>query len=547
VTEVALPRLPQRTLHGTARAAAPEIAAVLLVAAVLWVLRTTATIPSIRDTLIFMGFDTERAMLIVALLMGLAAGTIAGAVGTGRLPAAILGIGATAATYAHTFIAQTTRDTTASANLGRLDPGGWLTTFLAIVAAGGLAGLAAGILASEARSAVADLAGQVRAAYRTRRPAAIHRARLAVVVTVVAAVLVAVPSMGAMLNYSADVLMRNGGQNVPLVPSGAGMVGIPGMGGQSTKPPTGRSSSPGTSGWSHGAPQGVALPPVTTTSGSRPWLAWRPSGSGQVLYVKLPAPWSAGTSPTANVAVYLPPGYGIGNRRYPVVYEAPWPITLFQNGANIQGTLDALITSGTIPASIFVFASSGGGPYVDNECINSADGRENFDDYLSRTLISYVDQNYRTIADRRARSLMGDSQGGYCAADLLVRHPDVFGQEITWSGYFMAAPLISISPSAVAPFGGNLALMRAYSPMLLTPRIPQALRGQLYFVIIGLPTQPIYGPQIQAFTAQLRYLGYPYTVISTPFGHSWNGVRDTLPAALMAIAAQEVRTGVFAH
>ncbi|MDQ6682720.1 MAG: esterase family protein, partial [Chloroflexota bacterium] len=384
MTELAVPRLSQRTLRGTARAAAPEIAAIVLVAAVLWLLRATATIPSIRDTLIFMGFDTERAMLIVALLMGLAAGAIAGAVGTGRLPAAILGIGATAATYAHTFIAQTTRDTNASANLGRLDPGGWLTTLLAIVAAGGLAGLAAGILASEARKAVADLAGQVRAAYRTRRPAAIHRARLAVVITVVAAVLLAVPSMGAMLNYSADVLMRNGGQNVPLVPSGAGMVGIPGLGSQSSQPPAGH-RSPGASASSRGAPHGVALPPVTTVSGSRPWLAWRPSGSGQVLYVKLPAPWSGGTSPTASVAVYLPPGYGTGNRRYPVVYEAPWPITLFQNGANIQGTLDALITSGTIPASIFVFASSGGGPYVDNECINSADGRENFDDYLSRT------------------------------------------------------------------------------------------------------------------------------------------------------------------
>jgi len=84
---------------------------------------------------------------------------------------------------------------------------------------------------------------------------------------------------------------------------------------------------------------------------------------------------------------------------------------LWDNGAHIRPTLDSLIDSGQLPASIFVFLSSGGGPFVDNECIDAAGGVEAFDTFVATALVPYMDASFRTIARPAGRTLMGDSQG----------------------------------------------------------------------------------------------------------------------------------------
>ena len=42
-----------------------------------------------------------------------------------------------------------------------------------------------------------------------------------------------------------------------------------------------------------------------------------------------------------------------------MVYELPWPMILYDKGTSIRPTLDGLIDSGLIPASVYVFLSSG--------------------------------------------------------------------------------------------------------------------------------------------------------------------------------------------
>jgi enterochelin esterase family protein len=140
-----------------------------------------------------------------------------------------------------------------------------------------------------------------------------------------------------------------------------------------------------------------------------------------------------------DIAIYLPPGYDTGERRYPTVYlltgfnsrgtmllnEAPWD-------ENIAQRMDRLIDSGAIQPMIVVMPDCltqyGGSQYINS----SASGR--YEDHLIQEVVPFVDACYRTRAGRDDRAVAGKSSGGYGALMLAMRHPDVFGMAASHSG-----------------------------------------------------------------------------------------------------------------
>jgi pimeloyl-ACP methyl ester carboxylesterase len=64
-------------------------------------------------------------------------------------------------------------------------------------------------------------------------------------------------------------------------------------------------------------------------------------------------------------------------------------------------------------------------------------------------LNTYIDAHYRTIPDRLSRGLVGHSMGGYGAARIGMKHPDVFG-----SLYIMSP--CCLSPRQAAPANPEL-------------------------------------------------------------------------------------------
>lgn len=257
-----------------------------------------------------------------------------------------------------------------------------------------------------------------------------------------------------------------------------------------------------------------------------------------------PAPWRGGSYTVLHVGIYLPPGYASGARTYPVIYEAPFTYRSWQIGTSIAPTLDQLITSGTIPPAIVVFVPATGGPYPDAECANSADGREWLDRFISTTLVDWVDASYRTIPTPAARTVLGFSQGGYCAAALTLRHPDVFGSAVSISGYFSAGIRSSETPNAWRPFGRLPALIAADSPMRLAETIAPVVRRSIFVVLVAQPGNPFFGGQAAAFAGVLERAGYPLAVIAAGRGHSWGQVRSVLAAALELVALRQARLGV---
>jgi hypothetical protein len=507
-----------------------DLAAMVAALAAVLLFHYSGAVAATRDSFVFMGFDVDRAYLLVGAMAAGLGGAVAAMVGGRRLTWVGSGLLGLVVTFGHTFLDETSRAMSGAGGAGTFDPLGWAVTAAALVSSGMALGLAAGILGSEARAGIVATGHGVARAWRAREPRSLPRGRLFVTALLVAGLAIAIPVAGQLLNYGPDSLMLSGGAGgIPLTGEGGGLASVPPTDSQESGAPAPSSAGSGL----HGA-------------GHAPWAAWAPSGSGTVLERTLPAPWTGGTSNVVHFSVYLPPGYGTGARRYPVVYELPWPITLYDDGADIRPTLDRMIDTGNLPASIVVFLSSRGGPLVDNECIDAANGQEPFDTFVGTTLVRYVDTSFRTIRAPAARTLLGDSQGGFCAANVLLHHPDVFHQEISFSGYFTAAPILGMSPSAQAPYAGDRTLEINNSPMLIDSRLPYALRRQLLFTLIAGPQAPFYGSQYLQFGNQARTLGYLVDQIPTPYGHSWLAVRSTIGPALRAVADREAAEGIFA-
>jgi hypothetical protein len=138
---------------------------------------------------------------------------------------------------------------------------------------------------------------------------------------------------------------------------------------------------------------------------------------------------AAGLPSTRGVTVYLPDGYAAAPaRRFPTVYyltnffeddRAPWA----NNGA--EALLDRAIARGVIGGVIVVTVDcttpAGGSWYVDSPVTG------NWEAFVSRELIAWVDARYRTLASSRSRGIAGDRMGGHGAIRLGMRHPEVFG------------------------------------------------------------------------------------------------------------------------
>jgi enterochelin esterase-like enzyme len=348
------------------------------------------------------------------------------------------------------------------------------------------------------------------------------------------------PVLGDMLNFGPQVRMTDGG-SLPVGLFGGGGGG--GGGGSDGDAVGGPGASNGPQGMSPSQPAGGVT--RGSTASARPWEAWRPSGAGRQVSLSFAAPWTGGTSRTAAVAVYLPPGYDQGARHYPVVYEVPWSIRSWSGAIALPQLLDSLIDQGLMPPEIAVFVSQTGGPYPDSECADSFDGREHFESYLVDTVVPFIDATYHTIPTPAARSLVGFSQGGFCTPNLLFHHPDTFLAALSFSGYYSAGIVSPQTINAARPFGNESALIAANSPVLEAARLQPQVRAGLFLVISGDPSEAFYGPQIRTFAAKLQQDAIPFGLLPDNHGHAWTAVRDQFPTAMEFLAARQVKLGVF--
>lgn len=129
------------------------------------------------------------------------------------------------------------------------------------------------------------------------------------------------------------------------------------------------------------------------------------------------------------VSIVLPAAYAQdAQRRFPVLYilhgfadRTP----RHQAAEFLRAALDRHIAAGAAQPFIIVLPN-GLNKYFGAFYANSST-TGNWDDYVTRDLVHYIDSHYRTLADPAHRVIAGHSMGGYGALTLAFRHPDVFG------------------------------------------------------------------------------------------------------------------------
>lgn len=169
------------------------------------------------------------------------------------------------------------------------------------------------------------------------------------------------------------------------------------------------------------------------------------------------------------VVVYLPRGYDSQPaRRYPVYFY------LHGLGGNEQnwikgGALDAQADQLGVEA-IIAMPDGDDGFYIDSQlpidfarCLASGEGlflpgkqepettcvkRRNYETYVTKDLVGWIDGKYRTLGTREGRAIAGLSMGGFGAMELSLRHPERFAAAASHSG---AVALLYKGPRPFAP------------------------------------------------------------------------------------------------
>lgn len=153
---------------------------------------------------------------------------------------------------------------------------------------------------------------------------------------------------------------------------------------------------------------------------------------------------SGGENPKRKVSIYLPPGYDQSQQRYPVIYYLHGFMGTDSISATMKGILDQGISKQKIRPYILVIPNQYTvfeGSFYSNSTLTG-----NWSDFTAKELVAYVDQHYRTLANRESRGIAGHSMGGYGAFKIAMLYPDVFS-----SVYALSPGLLAF----VKEFGPN--------------------------------------------------------------------------------------------
>lgn len=173
--------------------------------------------------------------------------------------------------------------------------------------------------------------------------------------------------------------------------------------------------------------------------------------------------------------VLLPPSYAEATtRRYPVVYALhgytigaeQWSkeihVPQTAEGAFAKGARELIVV---LPDSKTLHMGS---------MYSSSGTTGNFEAYVARDVVEYMDAHYRTIPQRSSRGLVGHSMGGYGATRIGMKHADVFG-----ALYIMSPCCLSARGAAVPFDGSSYDALAAVKTTADTENLPFGLRAQL--------------------------------------------------------------------
>jgi S-formylglutathione hydrolase FrmB len=135
-----------------------------------------------------------------------------------------------------------------------------------------------------------------------------------------------------------------------------------------------------------------------------------------------------GNAAHRDVLVVLPPTYATDtSRRYPVVYALHGYSIGAEQWAreiHVPGTIEAAFAQGAREMIVVLPDSK---TVHNGSMYSSSVTTGDFERFIARDLVAYIDGHYRTLATRESRGLVGHSMGGYGATRIGMKHAGVFG------------------------------------------------------------------------------------------------------------------------
>ncbi|MGH3275320.1 MAG: alpha/beta hydrolase [Streptosporangiaceae bacterium] len=241
---------------------------------------------------------------------------------------------------------------------------------------------------------------------------------------------------------------------------------------------------------------------------------------------------------TRSVYVFLPPQYfqpGYQKYHFPVIeliHGYPGQPQDWITVLGVNAELDALVSQHAARPAVLVMPDANGTRGVSLQCLNQAGGPQD-DTFLSKDVPAYIAARLRVQQPGTGWGIAGYSEGGFCAANLALRHGRVYSFAGVLSGYFRPYPNQLVNPvREVSPFGGNRRAAQLNTPVDLLRSLPAGRPIPQFWLGAGLlDAQDVHNAQKFGQLLQIRQPGVTIKLVPGD-GHTMPTWRGLLPSML---------------
>jgi enterochelin esterase-like enzyme len=249
--------------------------------------------------------------------------------------------------------------------------------------------------------------------------------------------------------------------------------------------------------------------------------------SGRIGWVDLPGKLSGYDR---RGLLYLPPQYGeakYARVRFPVVelfHGTPGNPLAWNNELKVSQVVNSLLAKHLIGPMVLVMPAINGAGHQYQDCVNGP--ASNDETYLLKDVRTDMLAHYRVSGDAYEWGASGYSSGGYCSANLALRHRGSFGAAAIINGYYRAT-----DGQAHGALNNIPLLEAANSPLYLAERLtPDTSPLPAFWVAAGTHDKSDYQPATMFAAALDRIEQVPFYQLNA--GDTANAWAAALPAAL---------------
>jgi enterochelin esterase-like enzyme len=224
--------------------------------------------------------------------------------------------------------------------------------------------------------------------------------------------------------------------------------------------------------------------------------------------------------------VYLPPQYfqkSYATYRFPAIellHGSPGNPSAWVNVMNVVPIYLNAMASGKAKPAVLVMPNTDGGQQYGLQCLNDPGGVQDMT-YVAQEVPDWAAANLRVMPPGLAWGVAGYSEGGFCAANIALQNPALFGYAGSLSGYFSPVesqvPLdgkAGGTPVDVNDFAHSKRLLLINSPDEYITRVPVTVNVPQFFLAAGAADEgDVQGAELFKQELQLRDADVPLVIV----------------------------------